>query len=117
MRRLVRFVVAPLGAHCAITVSCDGSQYETATIGFPARCFVLRVWRPVAIQPVAPSQTGCRMREKGRPFVSTVLTVHQTMRRTRSSKVFAMSWNVFASGMADSCADSSGFGREPMHSP
>jgi hypothetical protein len=57
------------------------------------------------------------MREKGRPFVSTVLTVHQTMRRTRSSKVFAMSWNVLASGMADSSANSSRLGREPMDSP
>jgi hypothetical protein len=40
------------------------------------------------------------MRENGRPFVSTVLTVHQTMRRTRSSKTPAISWNDAGSGMA-----------------
>jgi len=58
----------------------------------------LSVWRPVAIQPVAPSQIGCRMRENGRPRVSTVVSVHQTMRRTRSSKSFAMSSKLRASG-------------------
>src|SRR5688572_5620208 len=99
MRRRVASSSHHVATHCAITVSCDGSQYETATVGFVARCFVFNVWRPVAIQPVAPSQIGWRIRENGRPLVSTVVTVHQTMRRTRSSKVLAISWNDAVSGM------------------
>ena len=35
--------------------------------------------------PVVPSQIGWRMRDRGRPFRSTVETVHQTMRCTRRS--------------------------------
>src|SRR5262245_14568684 len=74
-----------------IAVSCCASQYASATYGFFARCFVLSVCRPVAIQPVGPSQMGWRMRANGRPSASTVETVHQTMRPTRSKNSFSMS--------------------------
>src|SRR6185312_7468081 len=46
-------------------------------------CLALSEFRLVAIQPVEPSQTGCRIRERGRPAVSMVVTVHQTVRLTR----------------------------------
>src|SRR5208337_2679217 len=46
-------------------------------------CFALNDLRPVAIQPVEPSQIGWRIRERGRLSASTVETVHQTMRRIR----------------------------------
>jgi hypothetical protein len=70
------------------------------TYGFFAMCFALKESRPVAIQPVLPSQTGCRMRARGRPLLSTVVTVHQTIRRTRASNSAAMSSNELTSGMA-----------------
>src|SRR5678815_2090429 len=53
-------------------------------------CFALKVLRPVAIQPVWPSHTGCRMRPRGRPLRSTVVTVHQTMREVMAWKSGAM---------------------------
>ena len=45
----------------------------------------------MAIQPVEPSQTGWRMRERGLPCRSTVVTLHQTMRFTRSLNCSAIS--------------------------
>src|SRR5690606_37344553 len=54
------------------------------TYGLPSRCCDLCEFRWVPIHPVDPSQIGCKMRERGRPCLSIVATLHHTIVCTRS---------------------------------
>jgi len=63
------------------------------TWGLCCRCFSFKECRLVATHPVEPSQSGCKIRERGRPWRFTVATVHQTMRRTRFTNSASISVN------------------------